>query len=94
MALIKHFNAYIVEKIRFLMQILKLFKTGDSVKAKVLWYENQINKNFNKTRGDILNMYGSEALQFFEPLKRALKINYESSCTDSNCVLVILNHCQ
>ena len=52
----------------------------------MLWYENQINKNFNKTRGDILNMYGSEALQIFEPLNRALKINYESSCTTSNCV--------
>ena len=59
------------------MQILKLFETGASVKGKVLWYENQINKNFNKTRGDILNMYGSDALHLFEPLKRALKINYE-----------------
>ena len=52
------------------MQILELFETGDSVKGKVLWYENQINKNFNKTRGDFLNMYGGEALQFFEPLKK------------------------
>ena len=51
-----------------------------------MWYENQINKDFSKTRGDILNIYGSEAIQFFEPLKRALKINYESSCTNSNCV--------
>ena len=58
------------------MQILELFETGDSVERKVLWYENQINKNFNKTRDDILNMYGSEGLQFFESLKRALKINY------------------
>ena len=66
------------------MQILKLFETGDSVKGKVLWYENQINKNFNKTKSGILNMYSSEALHFFEPLKRALKINYESSCTSSN----------
>ena len=86
MALIKHFNAYIVEKLLFLRQILKLFETGDSVKGKVLSHENQINKNYNKTRGDILDMYGSEALQFFEPLKRALKINYESSCRNSNCV--------
>ena len=31
-------------------------------------------------------MYSSEALHFFEPLKRALKINYESSCTSSNWV--------
>ena len=68
------------------MQILALFKTGDSVKGKVLRYENQINKNFNKTRGNILIMYGSEAFQFLEPLKRALKINYKSSCTNSNCV--------
>ena len=86
MALIKHFNAYIVEKLPFLMQILELFETGDSVKGKMLSYENQINKNVNKTRGDIFNMYGSEALQFFEPLKRALNINYESSCTNGNCV--------
>ena len=56
MALIKHFNAYIAEKLPFFMQILELFKTGDSVKGKVLWYENQINKNFNKTRGDILTL--------------------------------------
>ena len=68
MALFKHFNAYIAEKLPFFMQILELFKTGDSVKGKVLWYENQINKNFNKTRGNTLNMYGSEALQLFEPL--------------------------
>ena len=68
------------------MQILELFETGGSAERKVLWYENQINKNFNKTRDDILNMYGSEGLQFFEPLKRALKINYESSCTNRNCV--------
>ena len=68
------------------MQILELFETGDSVKGKLLWYENQINKNFNKTRSDILNMYGIEALQFFEPLKIALKINYEPSYTNSNCV--------
>ena len=53
------------------MQILKLFETDDSVKGKVLWYENQINKSFNKTRGNILYMYGSEALQIFKPLKRA-----------------------
>ena len=84
MALGKHFNVYIVEKPPFLMQIFELFETGDSVKGKVLWYENQINKNFNKTKGGILNMYSSEALHFFEPLKRALKINYESSCTSSN----------
>ena len=84
MALGKHLNAYIVEKLPFLMQIFELFETGDSVKGKVLWYENEINKNFNKTKGDILNMYGNEALQFFEPLKRALEINYESSCTSSN----------
>ena len=58
------------------MQILELFETGGSAERKVLWYENQINKNFNKTRDDILNMYGSEGLQFFESLKRALKINY------------------
>ena len=57
MALIKHLNAYIVEKIPFLMQILELFETGDSVSGKVFWYENQINKKFNKTRGDILNIY-------------------------------------
>ena len=57
------------------MQVLELFETGDSVKGKILWYENQINKNFNKTRGDILNMYGSEALQFLELLKKALKTN-------------------
>ena len=31
-------------------------------------------------------MYGSEPLQFFEPLKRALKANFESSCTNNNCV--------
>ena len=31
-------------------------------------------------------MYGSESLQFFEPLKRALKVNFESSCTNNNCV--------
>ena len=68
MTLIKHFNAYIVEKLPFLMQILKLFETGDNVKGKVVWYENQINKNFNKTKSDILNVYGSETLQFFEPL--------------------------
>ena len=68
------------------MQILELFETGGSAERKVLWYENQINKNFNKTRDDILNMYGSEGLQFFESLKRALKINYESLCTNSNCV--------
>ena len=61
MVLIKHFNVYIVEKHPFLIQILKLYETCDSVKGKVLWYENQINKNFNKTRGDILNVYGSEA---------------------------------
>ena len=70
MALIKYFNAYIVEKLPFLMQILELFETGDSVKGKILWYENQINKNFNKARSDILNMYGSEVLQFFEPLNK------------------------
>ena len=39
MALIKHFNAYIVEGLPFLMQILELLETGDSVKEKVLWYE-------------------------------------------------------
>ena len=49
MALIKHFNAYIVEKLQFLMHILKSFETGDSVKGKLWWYENQINKIFNKT---------------------------------------------
>ena len=86
MALIKHFNAYIAEKLPFFMQILELFKTGDSVKGKVLWYENQINKNFNKTRGNALNMYGSGAFQLFEPLKRGSKINYESLCTNSNCI--------
>ena len=64
MALIKHFNAYIVENLPFLMQILGLFKTGDSVKEKVLWYENQTNKNCNKTRGDFLNMYGNEGHSF------------------------------
>ena len=31
-------------------------------------------------------MYGSEALQFFEPLKRALKLNYKSSYINSNRV--------
>ena len=61
MALIKHFNAYIVKKRPFVMQILELFQNSDSVKGKVLWYEHQISKNFNKPRGDILNMYGSEA---------------------------------
>ena len=35
MALIKHFNGYIVEKLPFLMQILELFETGESVKGKV-----------------------------------------------------------
>ena len=86
MALIKHFNTYNVDQLPFLMQSLELFETGDRVKRKILWYENQINKKFNKTRGDILNMYGSEALQFLELLKRALKINYESSCINSNCL--------
>ena len=46
MALIKHFNAYIVKKLPFLMQILELFQTGNSVEGKVLWYENQINQKF------------------------------------------------
>ena len=64
----KHFNAFIVEKL--LMQILELLETGDRVKGKVLWYENQIKDNFEKTRGDISNMYVSEVLQFFEPLKK------------------------
>ena len=32
-----------------------------------------MNKNFNKTRGDILHMYGSEASQFFEPSEKNLK---------------------
>ena len=68
MGLTKHFNAYILEKLPFLMQILELFEAGDSVKGKVLWYENPIHKNFNETKGDIL------------------KINYESSSTNSNCV--------
>ena len=75
MVLIKHFNVYIVEKLLFLMQILKSFETVDSVKGKVLWCENQVKKIFNQTRGDILNVYDSQVLQFFEPLKRALKIN-------------------
>ena len=35
MALTKHFNAYIVENLPFLMQILESFETGDSVKEKV-----------------------------------------------------------
>ena len=72
MALIKHFNVYIVEKLLFLMQMLKLFETGDSAEGKVLWYENQIKKNFYEAKRDILNMYGSEALQFFENQKRDL----------------------
>ena len=59
MALMEHFNAYVVQKLPFLMQISELFQTVGSAKRKVLCYENQINKNFNKTRGDILNMYGS-----------------------------------
>ena len=45
-ALIKRFNAYIVKKLPFLMQILELFQTGNSVEGKVLWYENQINQKF------------------------------------------------
>ena len=61
--------------------------------GKMLRYENEINKNFNKTRKNILNMYGSEALQFFDPLKRALKINFESFYTNCNCFLMVLNHC-
>ena len=52
------------------MQILELLETCDRVKGKVLWYENQIKDNFEKTRGDISNMYVSEVLQFFEPLKK------------------------
>ena len=36
MALIKHFNGYIVEKLPFLMQILEFNETGESVKGKVL----------------------------------------------------------
>lgn len=40
-ALIKYCNAYIVDKLPFLMKTLELFKTDDSVKEKVLWYENQ-----------------------------------------------------
>ena len=48
------------------MLILELFETSDSVKGRCCG-ENQINKNFTKTRGDILNIYGNEVLQFFEP---------------------------
>ena len=65
-ALVKHFNAHIVEKPPFLKLILELFETSDSVKGRCCG-ENQINKSFTKTRGDILNIYGNEVLQFFEP---------------------------
>lgn len=35
------------------MQVEELFETSDSVKVEVLWDQNQINKIFNKTRGDV-----------------------------------------
>ena len=35
------------------MEVEELFETSDSVKVEVLWHQNQINKIFNKTRGDV-----------------------------------------
>ena len=43
-------------------------------------------KNFDKTRTNILNICGSEALQFFEPLGKVNKVGYDSSCNNPPCV--------
>ena len=65
-----------------MLKILEAFQAGNSVKGKLLWYESQLKKNFDKTRTNILNMYGSEALQFFEPLGKVNKVSYDSPCSN------------
>ena len=48
-----------------MLKIFEAFQAGNCVKGKMLWYESQLKKNFDKTRTNKLNMYGSEALQVF-----------------------------
>ena len=64
MAHAKGFSHYILEKFPIMLKILETFQACNSIKGNMLRYENQLKKNFDKTRTNILNMYGSEALQF------------------------------
>ena len=86
MALVEGFSHYILEKLPIMLKIFESFQAGNSVKGKMLWYESQLKKNFDKTRTNILNMYGSEALQFFEPFGNVNKVSYDSSCNNPLCV--------
>ena len=38
----------------YVKNIRKHFQAGNSVKGKMLWYESQLKKNFDKTRTNIL----------------------------------------
>ena len=62
MAFAEGFRHYILEKLPIMFKIFESFQAGNSVKGKMLWYESQLKKSFDKTRTNILNMYGSEAL--------------------------------
>ena len=69
-----------------MLKIFEAFQAGNSVKGQMLWYESQLKKTFDNTRTNILNMNGSEALQFFEPLGKIYKVSYNSSCNNFLCV--------
>ena len=86
MALVEGFSHNILEKLPVILKISESFQAGNSVKGKMLWYEIQLKKNFDKTRINILNIYGKEALQFFEPFGNVNKVSFESSCNNPLCV--------
>ena len=56
MALAEGFSHYVLEKLPIMLKLFEAFQAGNSVKGKMLWYESQLKKNFDKTRTNILNM--------------------------------------
>ena len=84
--LFEGFSHYILERVFSILQVFEAFQAVNSVKGKMLWYESQLKKSFDKTRTNKLNMYGSEALHFFDPLGEVKKVSCDSSCNNPLCI--------